>query len=64
MTRVRAGVLRQDGRRNAAFLEEIGLDPAPYLNSIYLAVMFARPGSRYWLRCSLRTISGTSASRW
>lgn len=45
MTRVRAGVLRQDGRRNAAFLEEIELDPAPYLNSIYLAVMFVQNGS-------------------
>jgi len=45
MTRVRAGMLRQDGRRNAAFLEEIELDPAPYLNSIYLAVMFVQNGS-------------------
>jgi len=45
MSRARAGVLRQDGRRNATFLEEIELDPAPYLNSIYLAVMFVQNGS-------------------
>jgi CBS domain containing-hemolysin-like protein len=45
MTRVRAGALRQEGRRNAALLEAIELDPAPYLNSIYLAVMLAQNGS-------------------
>jgi len=45
MTRFRAGTLRQEGRRNAALLEEIERDPAPYLNSIYLAVMFAQNGS-------------------
>ena len=45
MTRFRAGALRQEGRRNAALLEEIERDPAPYLNSIYLAVMFVQNGS-------------------
>jgi CBS domain containing-hemolysin-like protein len=45
MTRVRALALRQEGRRNAALLEAIERDPAPYLNSIYLAVMFAQNGS-------------------
>src|SRR3989304_10378946 len=45
MTRVRARVLRREGRRNAAFLEAIDLDPARYLNSIYLAVMFVQNGS-------------------
>jgi CBS domain containing-hemolysin-like protein len=45
MTRVRALALRQEGRRNAALLEEMERDPAPYLNSIYLAVMFAQNGS-------------------
>jgi CBS domain containing-hemolysin-like protein len=45
MTRVRALALRQEGRRNAALLEAIELDPAPYLNSVYLAVMFAQNGS-------------------
>src|SRR5438046_10597651 len=45
MTRFRAGALRQEGRRNGALLEEIERDPAPYLNSIYLAVMFVQNGS-------------------
>lgn len=45
MTRFRAGALSQEGRRNAALLEEIERDPAPYLNSIYLAVMFVQNGS-------------------
>ncbi len=45
MTRVRAVALSQEGRRNAALLERIELDPAPYLNSIYLAVMFVQNGS-------------------
>ena len=45
MTRVRAAALREEGRRNAALLEAIELDPAPYLNSIYLAVMLAQNGS-------------------
>src|SRR5439155_297055 len=37
--------LRQEGRRNGALLEEIERDHAPYLNSIYLAVMFVQNGS-------------------
>jgi magnesium and cobalt exporter, CNNM family len=45
MTRVRAAALGQEGRRNAALLERIELDPAPYLNSLYLAVMFVQNGS-------------------
>ena len=45
MTRVRAAALKEGGRRNAALLEAIELDPAPYLNSIYLAVMLAQNGS-------------------
>jgi CBS domain containing-hemolysin-like protein len=45
MTRVRAAALKEDGRRNAALLEAIELDPAPYLNSIYLAVTLAQNGS-------------------
>ncbi|MCA1727683.1 MAG: hemolysin family protein [Actinobacteria bacterium] len=45
MTRVRALALKEDGRRNAALLERIEADPPTYLNSIYLAVMFAQNGS-------------------
>ena len=45
MTRVRAAALKEEGRSNAALLEAIELDPAPYLNSIYLAVMLAQNGS-------------------
>jgi CBS domain containing-hemolysin-like protein len=45
MTRVRAMALRADGRRNAALLETIERDPAPYLNSVYLSVMFVQNGS-------------------
>jgi len=45
MTRVRAMALREEGRRNAALLEEIESDPPRYLNSIYLAVMFVQNGS-------------------
>ncbi len=45
MTRVRAAALKEEKRRNAALLEAIELDPAPYLNSIYLAVMLAQNGS-------------------
>jgi len=45
MTRVRAAALKEGGRRNAALLEAIELDPAPYLNSIYLAVTLAQNGS-------------------
>ena len=45
MSRVRALALQEDGRRNAARLVEIESDPPRYLNSIYLAVMFAQNGS-------------------
>ena len=45
MTRVRAAALKEEERSNAALLEAIELDPAPYLNSIYLAVMLAQNGS-------------------
>jgi CBS domain containing-hemolysin-like protein len=45
MTRVRALALKEEGRRNAALLERIESDPPTYLNSIYLAVMFAQNGS-------------------
>lgn len=44
-TRVRAMALREEGRRNAALLEEIETHPSRYLNSIYLAVMVAQNGS-------------------
>jgi CBS domain containing-hemolysin-like protein len=45
MNRVRALALQESGRRNAALLVKIQEDPARYLNSIYLAVMFAQNGS-------------------
>jgi CBS domain containing-hemolysin-like protein len=45
MTRVRALALQEEGRRNAALLARIESDPPRYLNSIYLAVMFAQNGS-------------------
>ncbi len=45
MTRMRAALLREDGYRNAALLERIESNPAPYLNAIYLSVMFAQNGS-------------------
>ena len=45
MSRVRAMALREDGRRNAVLLERIEEQPARYLNSVYLAVMFAQNGS-------------------
>lgn len=45
MTRSRAMALREQGRRNAALLERIESDPARYLNSVYLCVMFAQNGS-------------------
>ncbi|MGH2794251.1 MAG: DUF21 domain-containing protein, partial [Actinomycetota bacterium] len=45
MSRVRAMSLREEGRRNAALLEKIEGQPAKYLNSIYLAVMFCQNGS-------------------
>lgn len=45
MTRVRAIALRDEGRRNAEVLVRIETEPARYLNSVYLAVMFAQNGS-------------------
>jgi CBS domain containing-hemolysin-like protein len=45
MSRVRAIALREEGRRNAALLEQIQRDPPRYLNPIYLAVMCAQNGS-------------------
>jgi CBS domain containing-hemolysin-like protein len=45
MNRVRAMALREDGRRYAVLLETIESEPARYLNSIYLAVMFVQNGS-------------------
>ncbi|MEX2393701.1 MAG: hemolysin family protein [Actinomycetota bacterium] len=45
MSRVRAIALHEEGRRNAALLEKIEQDPARYLNSVYLAVMFTQNGS-------------------
>ena len=45
LTRVRALALREAGRRNSAILEKIALDPAGYLNPIYLAVTCVQNGS-------------------
>jgi len=45
MSRVRALALQEEGRRNAGLLVRIESDPPRYLNSIYLAVMFAQNGS-------------------
>jgi CBS domain containing-hemolysin-like protein len=45
MTRVRALALKEEGRRNAALLVRLESDPPRYLNSVYLAVMFAQNGS-------------------
>jgi CBS domain containing-hemolysin-like protein len=45
MNRVRAIALREEGRRNAAVLEDIESQPARYLNSIYLGVMLVQNGS-------------------
>src|SRR5262245_7905597 len=45
MTRLRAALLREEGYRNATILEKIESDPAPYLNAVYLSVMFAQNGS-------------------
>lgn len=44
-SRVRALALMEEGRRNASVLEKIQIDPARYLNSIYLSVMFVQNGS-------------------
>ena len=43
--RVRAISLRQDGRHNAALLEEIETDLPRYLNAVYLAVLLVQNGS-------------------
>lgn len=43
--RVRAISLRQEGRKNAALLEEIETDPPRYLNAVYLAVLLVQNGS-------------------
>ncbi len=45
MGRVRALALEEEGRRNAPLLVRIESDPPRYLNSVYLAVMFAQNGS-------------------
>jgi CBS domain containing-hemolysin-like protein len=45
MTSVRAMALREAGRRNAETLLRIESDPAPYLNAVYLCVMFVQNGS-------------------
>ena len=45
MSRVRALALQEEGRRNAGLLVRIESDPPRYLNSVYLAVMFAQNGS-------------------
>jgi CBS domain containing-hemolysin-like protein len=45
MTPVRAGALAEQGARNARLLEQIEKEPARYLNSVYLSVMFAQNGS-------------------
>jgi magnesium and cobalt exporter, CNNM family len=45
MTLMRAMALREQGRRNAALLEQIEHDPARYLNSVFLCVMFAQNGA-------------------
>jgi CBS domain containing-hemolysin-like protein len=45
ISRVRAIALREEGRRNAALLEQIQSDLPRYLNPIYLSVMFAQNGS-------------------
>jgi CBS domain containing-hemolysin-like protein len=41
----RAAALVQEGRRNALLLLTMEREPARYLNSVYLAVMFAQNGS-------------------
>jgi CBS domain containing-hemolysin-like protein len=45
MTRVQALTLRDAGRRNAEVLDRIEENPAPYLNAVYLCVMFVQNGS-------------------
>jgi CBS domain containing-hemolysin-like protein len=45
MSRARAMALRDEGHRNAALLEGIETNPAPYLNSVYFAVMCVQNGS-------------------
>jgi CBS domain containing-hemolysin-like protein len=43
--RSRAAALYEQGRRNAALLQEIENEPARFLNAVYLAVTFAQNGS-------------------
>src|SRR5215469_8225860 len=45
MARVRAMALKAEGRRNAALLERVAAEPARYLNTVYLCVMFTQNGS-------------------
>ena len=45
MTPGRARALAEQGARNAAVLERIENEPARYLNSVYLSVMFVQNGS-------------------
>jgi CBS domain containing-hemolysin-like protein len=59
MSRVRALALQEDGRRNAGTLVEIESDPPRYLNSIYLAVMFAQNGSAIMVAILAETAFGT-----
>jgi CBS domain containing-hemolysin-like protein len=44
-SRVRALALEEEGRRNAETLVKIESDPPPYLNAVYLSVMFVQNGS-------------------
>jgi CBS domain containing-hemolysin-like protein len=59
MNRIRAIALREEGRRNAALLEQIESDPARYLNSIYLAVMLAQNGSAILVAVLVDRMFGT-----
>jgi CBS domain containing-hemolysin-like protein len=45
VSRVRALALKEEGRRNAAILEQIETEPPRFLNSVYLAVMIVQNGS-------------------
>src|SRR5262249_17960409 len=45
MTLLRALVLVERRRRNAALVEQIAKEPARYLNAVYLTGMFAQNGS-------------------
>jgi CBS domain containing-hemolysin-like protein len=58
MTRIRAIALREEGRRNASFLERIESDPPRFLNSIYLAVMLVQNGSAILVAILVETYFG------